>query len=159
MDSCFTFQEWIAYTELELGRWKQWFTAHPEALDLNCDVAKAGTVRRLLEHVFATDLFFAHQLLDLPLPDLEHLSSRNVEELFANDEQALAKFRQFIQKATAEDWETVNDTAGFKASKRKMMTQALWHGVHHRGQLATFLRQQGFEGMWIHDVILTDVMK
>jgi uncharacterized damage-inducible protein DinB len=106
------------------------------------------------------DLLFAHLLFDLPLPDLKRrLPSGTVQELFANDEQALAKFRQFTETAKAEDWETVKETARFRASNRKIMTQALWHGVHHRGQLATFLRQQGFEGMWIHDLILTDVMK
>jgi uncharacterized damage-inducible protein DinB len=39
-----------------------------------------------------------------------------------------------------------------------MVAQALLHGVNHRAQLATFLRQEGFEGLWIHDLILSKVM-
>jgi uncharacterized damage-inducible protein DinB len=40
-----------------------------------------------------------------------------------------------------------------------MVAQAFLHGIHHRGQLATFLRQQGLDGMWVHDLILTNVME
>jgi uncharacterized damage-inducible protein DinB len=32
------------------------------------------------------------------------------------------------------------------------------HGVHHRAQLATLLRQQGYKQDWIHDIVLSDVM-
>jgi len=30
--------------------------------------------------------------------------------------------------------------------------------VHHRAQLGTFLRQEGFGGLWVHDLIASDVM-
>jgi uncharacterized damage-inducible protein DinB len=40
-----------------------------------------------------------------------------------------------------------------------MVAQALLHGVHHRAQLATFLRQEGFGGLWMHDLIASDVME
>ena len=43
--------------------------------------------------------------------------------------------------------------------KRKMVVQALLHGVDHRAQLATFLRQEGFGGLWVHDLIASDVME
>jgi len=40
-----------------------------------------------------------------------------------------------------------------------MMMQAIWHSVNHRGQLATFLRQQGFKQDWIHDFLLSNAME
>ncbi len=46
-----------------------------------------------------------------------------------------------------------------KVSPRKMLIQAILHGVHHRGQLATFLRQQGFKQDWTHDIILSSVVE
>jgi uncharacterized damage-inducible protein DinB len=46
-----------------------------------------------------------------------------------------------------------------KASRRKMVAQAVLHGIHHRGQLATFLRQQGLKQDWIHDFILSKVIE
>jgi uncharacterized damage-inducible protein DinB len=161
MDSGITFAELLAYTEHETEHWKEWFASHPEVLDRECDIARAGTVRALLLHIFATELFFACAVLDLPKLDWEKLPSNTVSELFAIAEQARAKFREFISRATDQEWNTTKElgVGGLKASKRKMATQAFLHGVHHRGQLATFLRQQGFEGMWIHDLILTKTME
>ena len=116
---------------------------------------------RALLHIFATELFFARFVLDLPKLDWENLKPQGVDELFAVSEEARGMFRQFIDKAQPADWDEVKDLGfqGFKASRRKMVAQALWHGIHHRGQLATLLRQQGFDGMWNHDLILTPVME
>ena len=68
--------------------------------------------------------------------------------------------REFAARASGDDRRRV-EALGFgemKASPRKMVAQALLHGVHHRGQLAAFLRQQGYEGLWQHDLILTNVL-
>jgi len=160
MDSAITFKELLQYTEIESRRWQQWFLAHPRALDLTCDVAKAGTVRGLVLHIFATELFFAHAVLGLPEPDWKSLPSKTVGELFSVGADARKKFQEFLDKAEPRHWKerkTLHDGT-IKASKRKMVAQALLHGIHHRAQLATFLRQRGFKGMWVHDLILTDVM-
>lgn len=161
MDSGITFQEFLEYTRQETRRWRDWFTAHPEVLDVSCDIAKAGTVRALLLHVFTTELFFAHALLDQPKPDWESLRPAKVDELFGINDEAHHMFQEFLAKANVENWNAIIElgVGGLKASKRKMLAQALLHGVHHRGQLATFLRQQGFDGMWVHDLILTNVME
>ena len=161
MDAGITFTELLDYTEQETSRWKAWFAAHPQALDESCDVAAAGTVRTLVLHIFATELFFANTVLDLPMPDWQKLPSQTVEELFAVGEDAQAKLREFIGKAEPADWQPVIElgVADLRGSKRKLVAQALLHGVHHRGQLATFLRQRGFADGWVHDLILTDAMR
>lgn len=160
MDAGISFAELLHYTDEETQHWKQWFAEHPAALDRPCDIAKAGTVRKLLLHIFTAELYFAGAVLDLPKLDWEKLPSGTLEELFAVHDEAFRKFREFFSRAQANDWNEIKDL-GFrdlKASKRKMVTQALLHGVHHRAQLATFLRQQGFDGLWLHDLILSKVM-
>jgi uncharacterized damage-inducible protein DinB len=160
MDAGITFAELLDYTEDETRRWKQWFAEHPEALDRPCDIAKAGTVRQLLLHVFATEAHFAAAVSDLPRIDRTNLPSSTLDELFGVHDDACRGFREFFSRAQARDWNEIKDL-GFrdlKASKRKMVAQALLHGVHHRAQLAVFLRQEGFEGLWIHDLILSKVM-
>jgi uncharacterized damage-inducible protein DinB len=160
MDAGIRFSELLLYTDQETNRWKDWCATHPEALDTACDVAKAGTVRGLLLHIFATELFFARAVLDLPKLDWEKLKPQTVDELFAVSEEARAKLREFMDQAQPADWEELKDLGfgSLKASRRKMVAQALWHGIHHRAQLAAFLRQQGFDGMWVHDLILSDAM-
>jgi len=161
MDPGIQLLELLAYNADETNHWKRWFADHPAALDLPCDVASAGTVRTLVRHIFLTELVFANYSVGLPRPDFEKLPAATLEELFAISEEAQAKFREAIANTNPEGW-TELLPLGFrdmKVSRRKMVVQAIWHGIHHRGQLATFLRQHGFKQDWIHDFILTTVME
>jgi uncharacterized damage-inducible protein DinB len=160
MDPGVSFTDLLQYTEQETRAWKEWCAAHPQALDLPCDIANAGTVHGLFLHIFATELHFAHAVLDVPEPDWKKLASQTLDELFAVSEDAHHKFRDFVAKAQSRDWDEIKDLGHGKlqASKRKMVAHAVLHGIHHRAQLATFLRQHGFDGMWMHDLILSDAM-
>ena len=161
MDPGISFADLLAYNTGENDQWKRWFSAHPTAIDLPCDVAGAGTVRKLLLHIFATELFFANRLLDEPRTDYENLPHATFEELFAITAQARQKFDQFLVNAAPDQW-TTTVPLGFrdlKASKRKMLMQAIMHSIHHRAQLATFLRQQGYKQDWIHDFIASKAME
>ena len=160
MDPGISFADLLAYNADETEHWKRFFAEHTAALDLPCDVAGAGSVRKLLHHIFATELFFANRVLDQPRIDYDKLPQEALEDLFAIHAEAHRKFQEFLAKATVEDW-SIPMSLGFrdlKASKRKMVAQAVLHSVHHRGQLATFLRQQGFRQDWTHDLIVSKVM-
>lgn len=159
MDPGLPFADLLAYNADETDHWKRWFGDNAAALDLTCDVAGAGSVRQLVLHIFATELFFANLVLDLPKADYENLPHATVDELFAIHAEAQNKFQKFLAKATVEEWSTPVSLGirDFKASKRKMIAQAIWHGINHRGQLATFLRQQGFK-QWTHDILASKVM-
>ena len=157
MDPGISFTDLLAYNAEENEHWKHWFAENPAALDLVCDVAGAGSVRNLLLHIFATELFFAVRVLENVRMENKDLPHETLEELFGISQTAHRKFREYIAKASLEDW-TNPTPLGFrdvKASKRKMVMQAIMHSIHHRGQLATFLRQQGFKQNWIHDFIMS----
>jgi uncharacterized damage-inducible protein DinB len=160
MDSAITFTELLLYSEQETKRWKEWFGAHPEALEVPFPIANANNVRGLLVHMFTVELLFSNAVLDGPRPGWHELQARAAEHLFSASEDAFKKFREFIQSARPEDWNEVKEVgfAGIKASKRKMFSQALFHGMQHRAQLATHLRQHGFGDMWAHDFLVSDVM-
>jgi uncharacterized damage-inducible protein DinB len=118
-------------------------------------------VRKLLLHIFATELFFANHVLDQPKMDYENLPQGTLEELCAISVTAQGKFEKFLTTGPLEQW-TEPVPVGFrdfKASKRKMLMQVVMHSIHHRGQLATFLRQQGFKQDWTHDFLLSKVME
>jgi uncharacterized damage-inducible protein DinB len=161
MDAGIRFGELLEYEERETKRWKEWFAAHPEALERRCDIASAGTVRGLLAHMFATELHFAHAVLDLPEPDWGKLRGQGLDPLFEVAEETRGKLQEFVAEAQPGDWAAVKELGSgkLKASKRKMVAQALLHGVHHRAQLATFLRQEGLGELWVHDLIASDVME
>ncbi|MGC2194700.1 MAG: DinB family protein [Terriglobales bacterium] len=131
------------------------------ALDLPCDVASAGSVRKLLFHIFTTELFFANRVLDESKVDYENLPHATLQDLFGLSVTAQEKFQQFLATASHEEWAKPVPLGfrDFKASKRKMMMQVVMHSIHHRAQLATFLRQQGFKQDWTHDFIVSKLME
>jgi uncharacterized damage-inducible protein DinB len=161
MDPGLPFTDLLAYNADETAHWKRWFGENLAVLDLTCDVAGAGSVRNLLLHIFGTELFFAHRVHDLPKADYDNLPHATLDELFAIHAEANAKFQEFLAKAPAEEWSTPVSLGfgDFKASKRKMVAQAVWHSINHRGQLSTFLRQQGYKTDWIHDILASKVME
>jgi uncharacterized damage-inducible protein DinB len=160
MDSSITFTELLGYCEQETKRWKEWFALHPAALEVPFPIANASNVRGLLSHISRAELLFARALLNHPQLSWQEMGALADQDPFGVSEDATKMFREFIESASPEDWAEVKDVgfSGFRVSKRKMLTQALLHGINHRAQLSTHLRQQGFGDMWKHDFILTDVM-
>jgi uncharacterized damage-inducible protein DinB len=160
MDSAITFTELLTYSEQETRRWKEWFQSHPAALEVPFPIATASNVKGLLSHIVCVELLFARAVSNLPRLSWPEMHALAEPDPFAVSEDATKLFRKFIESASPEDWAEVKDVgfSGIRASKRKMITQALLHGVNHRAQLSTHLRQQGFGDMWKHDFIVTDVM-
>jgi uncharacterized damage-inducible protein DinB len=71
-----------------------------------------------------------------------------IASIFRATDADLAKVMEFSTR-----------TAGvLRASKRKMFTHAMLHGVRHWAQLATALREKGHGTDWPHDFLFSDVM-
>ena len=163
MTTCLTFDELLRHNEEETERWHGWFQAHPQLLEVPIDVAQATEVRGLLLHIFAVELRYGERLLSQEVTPYESLPPGSVQDLFGIGVQARAKLRQFVEKASEADWQRVltfpTRTAGtLTASKRKCFVHALLHSMRHWAQLATALRQSGFNQDWQHDFILTNTM-
>ncbi|MGD1215049.1 MAG: hypothetical protein ABR861_08695 [Terriglobales bacterium] len=107
MNDGIRFSELFAYTTEENRRWKEWLRQHPQAIDLSCDIAGSPTVHNFLLHIFTVDLFYAHRLLGLALPDFNALPHATIDELFGIGEGAAEKLRQFMDRAGAEDWNEI----------------------------------------------------
>jgi uncharacterized damage-inducible protein DinB len=153
------FEELLAYTEEENRRWKDFFTRHPEALDLPLDVA--GSVRELVRHIFAVELFFANQVTGGEGINPDKLPSETLDQIFGISEKAAGIYRDFFARARSEDWSEMIELSRVnrKASRRKMVVQALTHSIRHWAQIATFLRQQGLKQEWRHDFLMSNAME
>ena len=168
MNDGIRFSELLEYNAEETGRWKNWFAAHPSALDLTIDIAEAGTVRRLLGHIFLVELHYSEAVLGNATDfaalqkKIDGLRADDIDGLFALSDEAARNFHHFLSNATAADYETVQEfgrRVKVKASKRKLITQALTHSMRHWAQLATGLRQQGMKADWVHDFLLSRAME
>lgn len=159
MTQGFSLEDMLRYSEEETQRWKQFFTANPELLDLPTDVAGAGTVRGLLIHIFSAELYFANAVQGLQQPDFDALDNQSVDEIFALGDGARGKFRNFLGGASDQDIDVKVPAGPYRPSKRKMIIHAVIHGVRHWAQLATSLRAQGHKQTWQHDFLLSSAME
>jgi uncharacterized damage-inducible protein DinB len=155
-----SFKELLDYTDDETNRWQVFFRAHPEALEVATDIQGAGTVRVLVTHIFIAELIFGAALLGEPRPDLAKLPQSTLDEIFAIGEGARRKMREFVgvasEGALAEQQRF--GPAG-QVSRRKLLAQALTHGMRHWAQLATELRRAGYATGWVHDILMSPAMR
>lgn len=153
------FSELLEYTEEETRHWKEFFRSQPAALDLALDIA--GSVRKLVLHIFAVELYFANALLDRERVYPDAHSMDTLDGLFAINEHAADLYREFLAQATQDDWKKMVELGRINrhATKRKVAAQAFTHSIRHWAQIATFLRQQGFKQKWSHDFLLSHALE
>jgi uncharacterized damage-inducible protein DinB len=159
MDAGIQFTELLDYGAEENRRWQEFFERFPQTLDLPLDIA--GNVRQLVLHIFAVELYFANAISGEEKVDPDQLPNTTLDEVFAIGDQAAEMYREFIARASPEDWASTAELGriNLKATKRKLVAQALTHSMRHWAQISTFLRQQGFKQEWVHDFLLTKAME
>lgn len=159
MDAGIQFTELLDYGAEENRRWQEFFERFPQTLDLPLDIA--GNVRQLVLHIFAVELYFANAISGEEKVDPDQLPNTTLDEVFAISDQAAEMYRKFVAHASPEDWASTVELGriNLKATKRKLVAQALTHSMRHWAQISTFLRQQGFKQEWVHDFLLTKAME
>lgn len=160
-----SFAELLDWNESEAGKWRAWFEAQPTAvLDVPVKVAHTNNVREFLLHIFAVELRYAERLNDQKVTSYEELPTGSVADLFGIGDRARTGLRTYLGKTTDDRLKAVQEfqtrTAGtLHASERKMFAHTMLHSVRHWAQLATALREAGYETNWGKDFLMTDVME
>jgi len=160
-----SFAELLDWNESETKKWRTWFEAQPAAvLAVPVRIAQTKNVREFLLHIFAVELRYAERLNGQPVTGYEELPTGSVADLFGIGERARAGLRSYLANATDEQLKVVQEfqtrTAGtLRASERKMFVHTMLHSVRHWAQLATALREAGYETSWGKDFLFSEVME
>lgn len=160
-----SFAELLDWNESETNKWRVWFKSQPAAvLDVPVQIAQTKNLREFLLHIFAVELRYAQRLNDEPVSSYEELPTGSVADLFSIGERARAGLRKYLANATDEQLKSVQEfptrTAGtLRASERKMFAHTLIHSVRHWAQLATALREAGYETKWMKDFLMSEGME
>lgn len=155
-----SFAELLDYTDDETRRWSAFFRAHPAALDVATDVRGTKTIRELVIHIFEAEQYFGNAVLGEPAPDFKSFPKSSLDEIFAIGEQARRKMRDFVSSASEQALsETLEFGPAGRVSRRKMLAQALTHGMRHWAQVASELRRAGHPTDWVHDIVMSPVVR
>ena len=154
-----TGEEMMAWLERTSTGWRDLVAAHPEILELPCDVMGVSTVGGLLQHIVAVEVRYAEQLSGLPPTEYAAIPFSSAAEIYATHERAVALLRELL--ASGVDWneriDYVTRSMGPARSSRKtIFFHSLLHSIRHYAQLATLVRQHGIKPGWPMDYIAMD---
>lgn len=159
-ESGVSFRELIAYNHSETMRWKEWFACNPKAWDVSVG-GNVATIRGLVLHIFQAEYGFAARLSRQEVLK-EKFEPKTVAELFALHDEAHEMLSQYVDAANEQELRRIDYLpfiSGLKVSNRKMLAQALFHGIHHWAQVAMAVRQAGIPSDGPHDLILSTAMQ
>jgi len=160
-----TLEELLAWNEQSAFHWKAHLEAHPELLEVPCDIGGAGTLQGLVRHIWGAELRWGQRLAGLPLVGREKLPIGPLDSLFDLHGQATAIFRNLLvapEQTWSEpfildfDWVPPEERS---VSRRKIAAHALFHSQRHWAQLATLARSAGFPTTFRGDLLFSPALR
>jgi uncharacterized damage-inducible protein DinB len=152
------FAELLRYTQEERNKWRTWFTAQPDAMEVEMQPAgQYRTVGALIDHIFLVERRHLQRLTCAPLDTKTGLSGRHAPPLFdygASVRRELEQFASELDEDVACEPRTFTVLSGgqFVLTPRKLLFHILLHETRHWAQIAFALRRAGFEPPGNHDL-------
>ena len=158
-----TGEELIAWVEKTTEDWKGLIQAHPEIWAMPCDVASAGTVAVLLQHMVAVELRYAQRLEGVPESPYSEVLFDTPERLFAFHDCAMVMVGSLVADKET-DWDRQIEfqtiSAGrLRASRKAVLIHMLMHSIRHYAQLQTLVRQHGIKPDFPGDYLFMDATR
>jgi len=161
----FGYDEFLRYTQEERDKWRLWFTAHPDAVEIDVQPgARYQTVGALIDHIFLVERRHLQRLRSTPLDTKTGLSGKHAPPLFdygASVRRELEQFVSALDEDVADEPRTFTVQSGgdFVLTPRKLLFHILLHETRHWAQIALALRRAGLEPPGNHDLFYSRAMK
>jgi len=161
----FRYDEFLRYTQEERDKWRLWFAAHPEAVEVEVQPgARYQTVGALIDHIFLVERRHLQRLTGMPLDSKTGLSGKHAPPLFdygASVRRELEQFVSALDEDAADEPRTFTVQTGgdFVLTPRKLLVHILLHETRHWAQIALALRRAGLEPPGNHDLFYSRAMK
>ena len=159
-----TLEEFIRYTNEEREKWRAWFLAHPEAMEI--DITPDGRFRTagaLVDHIFLAERRALQRLMNMKPDDETGLSGHNAGPLFDYGASVRREFEQFaadLDPDVANEPRTFTVQGGtFALTPRKLLFHCVVHETRHWAQIALSVRRAGFEPPGNHDLFYSRALR
>jgi uncharacterized damage-inducible protein DinB len=159
-----SFDELLRYTQEERDKWRGYFVAHPDALQVELQpVGRYATVGSLIDHIFLVERRHLQRLTDSPLDSGTGLSGRHAPPLFdygASVRRELEQYAANLDEYIADEPRTFTVVNGdFVLTPRKLLFHCLLHETRHWAQIALALRRAGLDPPGNHDLFYSRALK
>ena len=159
-----TFDELVRYTNEERDKWRGWFAAHPDALDVELQPGgRFSTVGALIDHIFLVERRHLQRLRGTAPDGQTGLSGRHSPPLFdygASVRRELDQFTAELDDEAADEPRKVTvQTGEFTMTPRKLLFHCLLHETRHWAQIALAIRRAGLEPPGNHDLFYSKALK
>jgi len=158
------FDELKRYTEEERDKWRSWFAAHPEALEV--EVQPGGrypNVGALIDHIFLVERRHLQRLRSVVPDSATGLSGRHAPPLFdygASVRRELDQFVSELDEDVASQPRTFAVQSGeFVLTPRKLLFHCLLHETRHWAQIALAIRRAGLDPPGNHDLFYSRALR
>ncbi|HET7697222.1 MAG TPA: DinB family protein [Vicinamibacterales bacterium] len=160
-----TFDELVRYTNEEREKWRGWFVAHPEAMELEMQPGgRHGTVGALIDHIFLVERRHLQRLRGAELDTRTGLSGRHSPPLFdygASVRRELDQFTSELDDESADEPRRITVQSGgeFMMTPRKLLFHCLLHETRHWAQIALAVRRAGLDPPGNHDLFYSKALR
>lgn len=160
-----SYEELLRYTQEERDKWRLWFTAHPDAMEIELQAGgRFPTVGSLIDHIFLVERRHLQRLTNAPLDIKTGLSGRHAPPLFdygASVRRELEAFASQLDEDVADESRTFTMQTGGDVvlTPRKLLFHILLHETRHWAQIALAVRRTGLEPPGNHDILYSRALK
>lgn len=156
--------ELLRYCAEERDKWRRWFLAHPDALEIPVQPGgRHASVGKLVDHIFLTERRHLQRLTLQPVSDATGLTAKNASPLFDYGASVRRELEQYIRALDDEQADEVMtiDIRGrqWTMTPRKLLLHILVHEIRHWAQIALAVRLSGLEPPGDHDLLFSKALK
>jgi len=159
------FEELLRYTQEERDKWRGWFVAHPEAMELEVQPGgRHATVGALIDHIFLVERRHLQRLRGADLDAKTGLSGRHAPPLFDYGASVRRELDQLTSELDDDEADeprkvTVQSGGEYMITPRKLLFHCLLHETRHWAQIALAIRRSGAEPPGNHDLFYSKALK
>lgn len=159
-----TYVELLRYTDDERQKWRRFFAAHPDAIDVPVQPGgRFSTVGKLIDHIFLVERRHLQRLRGEKLSTQTGLTGNNAAPLFDYGASVRRELEQYISDLDDDiaDQGRAFEIAGrdMTVTPRKLLFHVLLHEIRHWAQIALAVRLTGVEPPGEHDLVFSRALK
>jgi uncharacterized damage-inducible protein DinB len=159
-----TLEELMGWSEEAAEFWKDHLEANPALLELPCGIGGTANVQAFIRHIWGVELRWSQRLAGTVPTAVKDMPEGPVNALFGLHTQALEILRG-LMAAPDQGWEQPFTFEIEKLppelrtlSRRKVAVHLLFHSQRHYAQLATLVRNAGFQSEFKGDLLFSSAL-